>query len=599
MKKFLLSIFAVMLAVFSVQAEKVTYKVATATSVNVSSGTAPSGSTATFKNTYTSNKEQITKNNSMTLTLNGYAGYKITGITLLMKSNKSAGTGSFSMKAGSTELSSISTSAFNNKNWNGSYTQTYTDVKPTMKNVDYKIGENENVVITIAATVNSLYCQSFTIEYEQVGAVALPEQPTPVISPESCEFNAGECLSVKIESETVGAKIYYTLDGTEPSAENGELYDDEIEITETTIVKAIAVTEGYKNSEVVEAKYTKIVVIEGGIVDVLNLALTGVSGTTYKEWSGKTATSSAVYAGQSAGGNDAIQLRSNNSNSGIVTTVSGGKVKKILIDWNVNTDAARELWVYGSNTAYTSPTDLYDAGKDGDKLAKVTCGTTEFVIEGDYEYIGLRSGSGAMYLNSVEITWVEEESYTLSVTAAGWATLCLDFAAAIPTDVEAYTVTAVNTGYVTLTPVTGVLPANIGIIVKADEGDYNFVASSAEAADVTGNLLKGTVVDENITEDAYVLGKVDGVAGLYKAKKNKLEGTAWLNNANKAYLPMSAVANKSAQFFGFDWEGTTGISEVKGESGEVKVIYDLTGRKVEAITAPGIYIVNGKKLLVK
>lgn len=39
--------------------------------------------------------------------------------------------------------------------------------------------------------------------------------------------------------------------------------------------------------------------------------------------------------------------------------------------------------------------------------------------------------------------------------------------------------------------------------------------------------------------------------------------------------------------------------EVKGENGEVKAIYDLTGRRVDAITAPGIYIVNGKKVLVK
>ena len=44
---------------------------------------------------------------------------------------------------------------------------------------------------------------------------------------------------------------------------------------------------------------------------------------------------------------------------------------------------------------------------------------------------------------------------------------------------------------------------------------------------------------------------------------------------------------------------TTGISEVKGESGEVKGVYDLTGRKLEQIAAPGVYIVNGKKVLVK
>ena len=43
----------------------------------------------------------------------------------------------------------------------------------------------------------------------------------------------------------------------------------------------------------------------------------------------------------------------------------------------------------------------------------------------------------------------------------------------------------------------------------------------------------------------------------------------------------------------------TGINEVKGENGEVKTIYDLTGRRIDAITAPGIYIVNGKKTLVK
>ena len=191
---------------------------------------------------------------------------------------------------------------------------------------------------------------------------------------------------------------------------------------------------------------------------------------------------------------------------------------------------------------------------------------------------------------------VAPKSYTLAVGETGWATLFLDFNAAIPAEVEAYTVTKVNDGYVTLTPVQGVLPANTGVIVKANKANYTFAYSTDEAADVTGNLLKGSVADENIEGEAYVLGVVDGAVGLYKALAS---GTSWKNNANKAYLPASAVPNKTVAFYGFDWDGTTGISEVKGENGNVKTIYDLTGRRIEAITAPGIYIVGGKKVLVK
>ena len=42
----------------------------------------------------------------------------------------------------------------------------------------------------------------------------------------------------------------------------------------------------------------------------------------------------------------------------------------------------------------------------------------------------------------------------------------------------------------------------------------------------------------------------------------------------------------------------TGISEVKGENGKVKGVYDLQGRKVEN-PSKGIYIIDGKKVLIK
>ena len=61
------------------------------------------------------------------------------------------------------------------------------------------------------------------------------------------------------------------------------------------------------------------------------------------------------------------------------------------------------------------------------------------------------------------------------------------------------------------------------------------------------------------------------------------------------YFKQAGLKNPTA----YEFTGATGISEMKGENAEVKVIYDLTGRRVEAITTPGIYIVGGKKVLVK
>lgn len=143
-----------------------------------------------------------------------------------------------------------------------------------------------------------------------------------------------------------------------------------------------------------------------GTVDVLNQAFTGVTGTTYTEFSGKEGESGAVYAGQCAGGNESIQLRSNNNNSGVVTTASAKKVKKVSVTWNSNTAAGRTLNVYGKNDAYSAATDLYDSAKQGTLLGTIVCGTSiELEVSEDVQFIGFRSASGAMYLTEVQIVW--------------------------------------------------------------------------------------------------------------------------------------------------------------------------------------------------
>lgn len=152
------------------------------------------------------------------------------------------------------------------------------------------------------------------------------------------------------------------------------------------------------------------------VVDVLNQSVTGITTTSYSEFSGISVSSDAVYAGQCAGGNESIQLRSNNSNSGVVTTASGGIATKIVVEWNSTTSAGRTLLVYGSHDPFAAATDLYGDDDAITKIGEIVCGTdTELVLDEDesFEYIGFRSKSGAMYLSSVSITWSTGDNVTV------------------------------------------------------------------------------------------------------------------------------------------------------------------------------------------
>ena len=143
-----------------------------------------------------------------------------------------------------------------------------------------------------------------------------------------------------------------------------------------------------------------------GKVDILNQDLFGVSGSSYTEFSGKVGNSGAIYAGQCAASYGSIQLRSNNSNSGVVTTATGGKVKKVTVTWNSNTSAGRTLNIYGKNEAYAAATDLYDSAKQGTLLGTIVNGTSiDLTVTGDYQYLGFCSASGALYLDEVQVVW--------------------------------------------------------------------------------------------------------------------------------------------------------------------------------------------------
>lgn len=253
--------------------------------------------------------------------------------------------------------------------------------------------------------MNSFFRYTYTGEGDVALSLTYTNQDTvpfgneytyyPVDSNKDTEGNVWVAFDVPTDGDS--ATLSYSING--------------IKVKETTI--NLAQGKIYNLGVLTDAESQNIV------TDTLNRELTGVTGNSYTNWSDKkTVTSTAVYAGNSAGDNDSIQLRSNNSNSGIVTTTSGGKVKKVVVTWNSNTVAGRTLNIYGKNTAYSAATDLYSTSTQGTKIGSIVCGTsTELVIEGDYEYIGMRSNSGAMYITEIKITWdtsnVEVDTKTL------------------------------------------------------------------------------------------------------------------------------------------------------------------------------------------
>ena len=572
MKKFLLSIFAVLFAFAGVQAETLT--LTPGTDFTTTSGEFLDGSLkmTTAKNSSGTNPAYNANNKELRLYYNAQGnGGSVTFTT----------DGTIKITGVKVTASTTPTVKYSVNDGNMVSAGSWTNGAITISGIE----ATESIEIQNANTTNTqLRITSFVITYETVGVFVAKPEFTPE---DGTRFD--ESLEVSIDVED-GLNAFYSIDGGVNYLEGNS-----VDITETTTILAYAEDGAGNKSAEVSATYTKNV--PGQVIDELTRATTGITGSTYTDWNGKKTTSNAVYAGQSAGSNDAIQLRSatDKGYSGIITTTSGGSAVKVVVTWNSSTSAGRTLDIYGKNTAYGSAEDLYTDAK-GTKLGSIVCGTsTELVITGDYSYIGIRSNSGALYVDEIQITWSLPYN-TLTVSDAGYATLYLGASARIPSAVEAYTVTAVNSGWVSLTQVTGVIPANTGIIVKADAGDYKFFMGETVTADVEGNLLEGSAYNKNIEGEAYVLGNVDGVVGLYKAQ---MTDGVWLNNANKAYLPASALtpAQQTVAFYGFDWDGTTGVEkvEIRNEKSE---IYDLTGRRVEN-PSNGIYIINGVKVFVK
>ncbi len=181
----------------------------------------------------------------------------------------------------------------------------------------------------------------------------------------------------------------------------------------------------------------------------------------------------------------------------------------------------------------------------------------------------------------------------IKLAADGYSTYCSENRLDISrtTGLTAYIVSEITASTVVLKAVS-VIPAETGFIIKGTGSAlYDLFKTGTSTDDVSDNQLHGTLTATAAPENTYALSTKKGVTGFYPVT------TGLTIPAHKAYLVVSGSAQARALTFG-DGE-TTGIMSIENQNDSFEGdFYNLSGQRVYAPTK-GLYIVNGKKVVVK
>lgn len=165
-----------------------------------------------------------------------------------------------------------------------------------------------------------------------------------------------------------------------------------------------------------------------------------------------------------------------------------------------------------------------------------------------------------------------------------------------------------ETVYIDGTDVAGYyIPANTGVLLNSQKGGevtYYTVENkevAAYSADLDNMLMPSVAGGEFTAEPgkvyyklAYNDYKAQTGLGFYWGADN---GGAFKVKAGTAYLAVPA-GDAPAKGFAFNGEAT-GIEGVSANVENAKAIYNINGQRVASMAKPGLYIVNGKKVVRK
>lgn len=150
-----------------------------------------------------------------------------------------------------------------------------------------------------------------------------------------------------------------------------------------------------------------VTVVEPEITHTLNQSFFGLKQgeSSYNTYT-KTTDEDAYYEAQCAAAHG-IQIRSKNSDSGIIAHFIGRSCASITFTFDENTYSERTVDIYGSNTDFCI-SDMFDGQATQVGSVTYTQGgevTFTYTFTDDYSYIGFRSDNGAIYFTTIEVVW--------------------------------------------------------------------------------------------------------------------------------------------------------------------------------------------------